>query len=157
MPNCTPPVCVALVFRVMHDLFVNRAYLVRRLGLFFVVGAPAPTPFWGGGGGTVDGVVGAFGLNYLISDHINYTWFNIYHIRAKGFNLPYPLKKDLKCKYRCLWVCNEKIPVYLVWRLPLPPPLFGEEGGVSLMGGPEPSDHTSYHACHCYCFSIFNY
>ena len=49
MPNCTPPVCVALVFRVMHDLFVNRAYLVRRLGLFFVVGAPAPTPYWGGG------------------------------------------------------------------------------------------------------------
>ena len=36
-------------FRVMHDLFVNRAYLVRRLGLFFVVGAPAPTPYWGGG------------------------------------------------------------------------------------------------------------
>ena len=49
MPNCTPPVCVALVFRVMHDLFVNRAYVVRRLGLFFVVGAPAPTPYWGGG------------------------------------------------------------------------------------------------------------
>ena len=152
-------------FRIMHDLFVNQAYLVRRLGLFFVVGAPAPTPIGEGvHGGTVDGVVGAFGLNYLIFYHINCTWFNIYHIRAKGFNLPYPLKKkNQKVNlYRCLWICNEKIPVYLVWdcleATPTPSPLWG--GGWGVVDGRSGAfgpNFTLMLVIAIVFFSIFNY